>query len=201
MLHPLEFLPLSLRRRVEAELQPGESVLYAGMPGPVAEALPTLIGFVFGVGWSSIAFTWEYIALAALFQDAPGGKPGMPPGLGVVFAIFGIPFVAIGVAMLAAPFVAALRALQTVHLVTDRRLVTIKGRPGASVETRLPEALTFLRRSGSVADRGTLRLGFGTYRDSDGDARSIETRWAGIARVGEAEEAIRRLARSVNRTV
>jgi hypothetical protein len=46
-----------------------------------------------------------------------------------------------------------------------------------------------------------LRLGFGSYRDSEGDARSIETTWAGIPDVRQAEEAARELAKSVGRKV
>jgi hypothetical protein len=202
MIGSLDALPLSLRRRVEAELQPGERILWAGMPSPVRALLPSLFLFVFGVGWSSLTFTWEYIAVRSMLIGRPAGEEAnMPSGMGVMFALFGIPFVLVGVALLSAPFFVALQAMMTTHVVTDRRLLTVTGGPWKQVETRDPGALTFLNRRDHRNGRGTLRLGFGTTRDSDGDARSVETAWAGIPDVRQAEEAVRELARKVGRTV
>ncbi|MFO1150311.1 MAG: hypothetical protein U1E62_18190 [Alsobacter sp.] len=202
MIGTLDALPPSLRRRVEAELQPGERVLWAGMPSPLSALLPSLFLFVFGIGWSSLTFTWEAVAVRALLGGASSDKaPGMPGGMGVMFALFGIPFVLVGIALLGAPFFVALQAMMTAHVVTDRRLLTVTGGPWKQVESRDPGALTFLRRRDHRNGRGTLRLGFGTTRDSDGDARSVETSWAGVAEVRQAEEAVRELARSVGRKV
>jgi hypothetical protein len=201
MIGTLDALPLSLRRRVEAELQPGERILWAGMPSPLRALLPSLFLFAFGVGWSSLTFTWEYVAVRAMLFGAQDKGPSMPGGMGIMFAVFGIPFVLIGIGMLGAPFFVALQAMMTGHVVTDRRLLTVTGGPWKQVESRLPEALTFLRRRDHRQGRGSLRLGFGTFRDSEGDARSIETTWAGIPDVRQAEEAVRELARSVGRKV
>lgn len=196
----LSRLAPSLRRRVEAELKPGERVLWAGMPGPMRSVLPSLLLFVFGVGWSSLAFTWEAIAIAGVLGIG-GEAGGLSRGMAAVFAVFGLPFVAIGVGLVGAPFYVALRAFLTAHVVTDRRLLTVTGGSRASVESRSPDQLTFLRRRDGSAGRGTLRLGFGTEKDSDGDTRSIEERWPDVPDVALAEDAVRALAASVGRSI
>ena len=196
----LSRLAPSLRRRVEAELKPGERVLWAGMPGPLQSLLPSLLLFVFGVGWSSLAFTWETVAIAgALGLGSETG--GMSRGMAADFAVFGLPFVAVGVGLMGAPFYAALRAFLTAHVVTDRRLLTVTGGSRASVESRSPDRLTTLSRRDGPAGRGTLRLGYGTEKDSDGDTRSIEDRWPDVPDVALAEDAVRSLAASVGRTI
>ncbi|MHB2168395.1 hypothetical protein [Alsobacter sp. R-9] len=196
----LDRLPPSLRRRVAAELQPGETVRWAGSPGIVRAVLPTLFLFGFGLAWSSLTFTWEAIAVASLFASA-GDRQAVPPGLSVVLAIFGLPFVAIGVALLASPAYAGLRAMLTAHAVTDRRLLTVVGGPWPSTESRAPASLTYLHRSEGASGRGTLRLGFGTETDSDGSTTRIEARWPGVPAVRDAEAAVRDLARSVGRQI
>jgi hypothetical protein len=198
---PLDAIPPSLRRRVEAELQPGETPLWAGMPDPLRSALPLLFLFVFGIGWSSIAFSFEGVALAGLFAGRPGpdGSGNLHGWTALMMALFGLPFVAIGVGLLASPFVAAIRAMLTAHVVTNKRLLTVVGGPWPSVESRTGGSLTFVRRRDARAGHGTLRLGFGTERDSDGDPRSVEVPWIGIPGVRDAEGAVRQLAEASGR--
>lgn len=196
---PLRQLPPSLQDRLRDALRPGEAVLYAGMPGVTASMRQTLVGFVFGIGWSAIAFTFQGVAIASLFSSDP--VKGMGTGMGLVFCLFALPFTIIGIGLLAWPFHAAWTALLTVHAVTDRRLLTVTGGRHPSVESRSAQALTFVHRVAAGRGRGTLRLGFGTERDSDGDPRAVEVRWPGIPAVDQAEEAVRLLAASMNRTI
>lgn len=199
MTSPLDRLPPSLRARVEQELQPGERVVWAGVPGAVGEALPTLPLFLFGVGWSSIAFTFAGVAVASAIAEASPKQ--MPPGMGAFFTLFSLPFVLAGIAMLGLPLYTAFKAMLTAHAVTDRRLLSVVGGPWKSVEVRVADALTFLHRRDGRQGRGTLRLGLGVERDSDGDPRSVEIAWRAIPEAREAEEAIRALAAKAGRRV
>jgi hypothetical protein len=199
MTSPLDRLPPSLRVRVERELLPGERVVWAGVPGALGEALPTLPLFVFGIGWSSIAFTFAGVAVASVLAE-PSPK-AMQPGMGAFFTLFSLPFVAVGVVLLALPFYAALKAMLTAHAVTDRRLLTVVGGRWNTVEARSADALTFLQRRDGKHGRGTLRLGLGMERDSDGDPRAVEIAWRAVPEVREAEEAVRALAARAGRTI
>jgi hypothetical protein len=199
MTSPLDRLPPSLRARVERELLPGEEVVWAGVPGSLGEALPTLPLFVFGLGWSSISFTFAGVAVASALAE-PSSK-SMQPGMAAFFTLLSLPFVAVGVILLALPFYTALRAMLTAHAVTDRRLLTVTGGRWNTVEARPADTLTFLHRRDGKHGRGSLRLGLGMERDSDGDNRSIEIAWRAVPAVREAEEAIRALAARAGRTI
>ena len=199
MTSPLDRLPPSLRARVERELQPGKEVVWAGVPGSLGEALPTLPLFIFGIGWSSIAFTFAGVAIAGDIGE-PSPKQ-MAPGMGAFFTLFSLPFVAVGVVLLGLPFHAALRAMLTAHAVTDRRLLTVVDWRWNTVEARVADALTFLQRRDGKQGRGTLRLGLGVERDSDGEPRSVEIGWRAVPEVREAEAAVRELAGKAGRTV
>jgi hypothetical protein len=198
-MNALNALPPTLAQRVEAELQPGEDVRWAGVPGWFSSALPTFPLFLFGIAWSSLTFTFEGVAIASLLS--PGAPTSMGPGMGAIFLVFGLPFVAVGVALLGLPLFTAFRAMMTAHVVTDRRIVTVQGGPWKSVEVRPVAALTFAARRDHSAGRGTLRLGFGVEVDSDGDPRSIQVAWRGIPAVRDAEAAVRQLAAASGRVV
>lgn len=198
-MNTMKALPPTLVQRVEAELQPGEEVRWAGVPGWLASALPTLPLFVFGIAWSSLTFTFEGVAIASLL--APASPASMGPGMGAVFLVFGLPFVAVGIALLGLPVFEAVRAMMTAHVVTDRRIITVRGGPWKSTEIRPVAALTFAQRRDHASGRGTLRLGFGVEVDSDGDPRSIQVAWRGIPAVREAESAVRVLAAAAGRVV
>ncbi|WP_293860414.1 hypothetical protein [uncultured Alsobacter sp.] len=195
----LNTLPPTLAQRVAGELQPGEAVRWAGVPGWFSSALPTLPLFVFGIAWSSLTFSFEGAAVASIL--APGAPSSMGTGMGILFLIFGLPFVAVGVVLLGLPFFEATRALMTAHVVTDRRLITVHGGPWRSVEIRPVAALTFVVRRDHDDQRGTLRLGFGVEVDGDGDPRSVQVSWRGVPAVRAAEDAVRALAAQAGRVV
>ena len=195
----LNALPPTLAQRVASELQPGEAVLWAGVPGWLSSTLPTLPLFLFGIAWSSLTFSFEGAAIASILS--PSHPASMGTGMGVLFLIFGLPFVAVGITLLGLPFFEALRAMMTAHVVTDRRLVTVRGGPWKSVEIRPVAALTFVRRRDQAGGRGNLRLGFGVEVDGDGDPRSVEVAWRGVPEVRKAEGAVRETAARAGRVV
>lgn len=191
----LSRLTVSLHRRVVNELQPDEKVLWAGMPSPWRTALMTTPIFIFGVAWSSFTFGWEWIALnvawAAFFQEPPQGGAGVPLIMALIFPIFGIPFVLIGIGMLGAPFYAAFKTMCTAHVVTSERLLTVISWPFEEVSSHPVTKVQSLNRKDRRGGRGSLKISFGSRRDSDGDTVETAEWWAGCADVRGAEDAIR----------
>jgi hypothetical protein len=88
---------------------------------------------------------------------------------GIVFPLFGLPFIGVGLGMLGMPFGARRKAAQTIYGLTDRRLIRISaGRKRESASVMLSQ-MGPIDVSADADGCGTLRVQTGTGRDSDGD--------------------------------
>jgi hypothetical protein len=191
-------LPQEVQRRLQAELAPGERLLYAGQPDWRAEWGKYLVMTLFGIGWMSICgplafFVW---AEALGFPVSAPGK-GMPYGLAIFFALFTIPFLLIGFACLAAPFQAIRNSVRTVHAVTDQRILTTTAGKAVKVDSCKLAAVNFIKRHDARNGSGSLSIGYGVEKDSDGDPRPLTQEWPGIPDVRRAETLIRENAKWV----
>jgi hypothetical protein len=191
-------LPPAVQAAVRGELQPRERVVYAGQPSPRAALLPTLPIFVFGIAWTAFVVVWEVSAIGLSLglwgRDQAGGNA--PTWFGLGFSLFGLPFVLVGLGMLAAPVVAAVKAARSVHVVTDQRLFTLVTRPWRKVVSHFGYEVTAIERTDGDGGRGHLKLSRGSTRDSDGDLQEVYESWRGIPEVRRAESAVRDLTRA-----
>ncbi len=186
-------LPPDLGQRVMGELQPGERVVYAGRPDWRAEWFKLAAIFVFGVGWSAISFPLGAIAVGAAFGLFPltsGGGPA-PWWVGVLIVLFALPFVAIGIGTLAVPFLGIAKSRRTVHVVTNRRILNVYGGRKGGADSYPLDVINFVKRRDRRDGTGSLEIGYGTQRDSDGDVQALHTDWSGIPDVRRAEAAMR----------
>lgn len=192
-----EKLPADLTRTLTAELSPGERLLYAAKPDWRAGMLGNMAIFLFGLFWSSIAFTFFGISAASLLGLHTLMSDGKPSGLGlqIFLFVFSLPFVVIGLSCLAAPFVGVFQSHRTVHALTDQRLINLITGKAKSVQSFKLETINFIRRRDGRDGRGTLSIGYGVEKDSDGDPRPLTTEWPGIADVKRAEALIREHAK------
>jgi hypothetical protein len=181
-----------MQRRLDAELQHGERVLYAGRPDWRADWGWMIGALLFGLFWSSISFTFFGMAVAGLFGFAKikSGSGYASTGLLLFLVLFTMVFVAIGCAFLAAPFVEMRRSNRRVHAVTHRRVMTICLNP-SSTESYPLAKINYLKRVDRADGSGSLHIGYGVERDSDGDPRPLVLNWTGIPDVKIAERAIR----------
>jgi hypothetical protein len=185
-------LPQDLQRHLQAELAPGERLLYAGQPNWRAEWGKYLIMIVFGVGWMSICgpmalFVW---AEALGFPVTTPGK-GMPHGLAIFFALFMIPFLLVGFACLAAPYQGIRNNRRTVHAATDQRILTVTAAKAVKIDSCKLAAVNFIKRHDGSNGFGSLSIGYGVEKDSDGDPRPLTQEWPGIPDAKRAEAIIR----------
>ena len=196
----VQSLPPSLARALR-EATTGERVVWVARPNDRRQFFRNIWTFLFSIPWTVFSIAWTAVpASVLLFAEGPDPMKGWGRAAMVVFFLFGLPFVAVGLVGLATPFLAARRARHTVFALTDTRLAVIfNGR--TLVVRSIPLSTIFAvecrhRRNG----RGDLHLDLGSRRDSDGDLVRGEEVLAGLDDVGAAERQFRaeldRLARS-----
>jgi hypothetical protein len=189
----LNKLPNDLRNAATAALQPGERILFAAQPDWRSGWLGLLATFSFGAFWLSIAMMFFVGSGASLLGISPMLSKGKPAGFGLslFMFLFSLPFVAIGLGFLAAPFLAMRKARATVHLITDDRLINISIGRDTNIESFPFKKINFVKRRSRANGSGTLEIGYGVERDSDGDPRPLTFDWSGIPDATQAEALIR----------
>jgi hypothetical protein len=104
-------------------LDPGEKVLWAGQPrqGIFLRASDAL-AIPFSLLWGGFAIFWETTVLKSMDH-----RRNMPPFIEILFPLWGIPFVVIGLYIIFGRFfVDAWRRRQTWYGVTDRRALVLR---------------------------------------------------------------------------
>ncbi len=152
------------RMRLDAELGHGERVLWMAKPRPRRQ-LRSFGIYLFAIPWTAFSVFWIGMA---------GFGHGTPDVASIFFTLFGLPFLLIGIGMLAAPFVAVATARRTVYALTDRRVLRIGwGRRTVTKSVLLSQVGPITRTSGADG-YGDLKIE--THTSSDGDGgRTTET--------------------------
>lgn len=180
-------LPADLDALVRDEIAPGERVRYAEQPVAGHDALRAFGMWLFAVPWTAFSVFWTVMA---------AGAAGEMNGWGVVFPLWGLPFVGIGFAMLSSPWWTWRAARRTLYVVTDRRAVVFSasGLRGVAVRSFAPDALRDTRRVERPDGSGDLIFAETGHRDSDGDLVATTTGFKTLADVRGAEAAVAALA-------
>ncbi|GIX20502.1 MAG: hypothetical protein KatS3mg120_2178 [Erythrobacter sp.] len=179
-----------LRRALERELAPEESILWHGWQLGRIEPKRFLI-YVFAVPWTAFALLWTGLAMAAMLHAGEDG-PGF---LGWAFPLFGLPFVAVGLLMLAIPFGPLIARGRVLYVITDRRVLRLSLARALEVKTVPGDRLGLSAREERRDGSGTLSLAVRIGRDSDGDKETEFFRIGPVADVMGAQEATARIAR------
>jgi hypothetical protein len=190
-------LPLHVAQAVQRETE-GLKVHWVGRPdAALAFRWATLI-WLFGVPWTVFAVGWELMACAVLFSSASDRMPTlMRTGFQIVFPLWGLPFIAIGLAMLAAPFWIAQTTRNQAHVVTDHKLYTIVAQRSGDLKVTwaLISTIQRMERTEKPDGSGSLKIVTGRARDSDGDMVETTQDWIGIPDVRQVETVIAGLQR------
>lgn len=125
----------------------GERILWSGRPAQgLAFSPQDWLLVPFSAVWAGFALSWEFGVLTTRAPD--------------FFAVFGVPFVLVGLFMLAGRFaVDAWIRRSTAYAVTNQRILILRSRPSSTFMAlpldRLPEASLIERVNGS----GSIRFG------------------------------------------
>jgi hypothetical protein len=133
---------------LEPHLVGGERVLWTGRPDPKRRLTKTdLFAVPFTLMWGGFAIFWETSVIAS-------GAP-------LLFWLWGVPFVAVGLYLIAGRFVyrAWLRR-RTLYAVTDRRVLkVVSRRSGDSVQALFLDAIPAVNRELRPDGSGTVLFG------------------------------------------
>lgn len=186
-----------LDETLKNELHSGEELLWRSQPDPWRVAKTTLPIFLFAIPWTVFAVFWETMALGIFFTTAFGTGHGAPGGIGgmafaVVFPLFGLPFIVIGIGMLGAPWWAYKAAQRTIYAISTDRAMIINlwwKRSFQSFEKIDPSKI---RRVEDNAGSGDLFF-HKEITISDGDEHTKEIGFHGVRQVRRVEEVLRNM--------
>lgn len=180
-------LPADLDAVARDELAPGERVDFAAQPLAGRAALMSFGMWIFAVPWTAFSVFWTAMAMHAA---------GEMDGWGVVFPLFGTPFVGIGLLMLSTPYWTWRTGRRTLYVVTDRRAIVFaaSGFRDIGVRSFAPDALANVHRTERPDGSGDLVFAKSKHRDSDGGTITTTTGFPNLPDVREAEAAVRALA-------
>lgn len=188
-------LPIEMDRRVHEDLRDGEQLLWVGQPIPSRFARRSIPLMLFGIPFAGFAIFWMAAASGILFGGRGNGNMGL---FGMIFPLFGLPFLLVGLGMVSSPYWYRQRAKKTFYAVTDQRVIlwTAGWFGRMDVRAYTPDRLEKMRRveygngDGDLILEEYMTIG----RDSDGHQTSNMRRHGlmGIANVREVEELIRK---------
>jgi hypothetical protein len=180
-------IPYELDQRIKNELEGGEMIEWKGMPVPRFFKIETTVPFLFAIPWTAFAIFWMFGAAGFQIPDLSKGFNPM-----LLFPLFGLPFVLIGIAMLSSPIWSYLKDKKTVYVITDRRLLIMTGGRTFEFKSIMPDQIKEMTRR-ERADTGDLVVAHKVWRDSDNDQRSQEIGLFNIPDVRGAQAALQRL--------
>ena len=166
---------------LERQIAPGERLLWSGRPQKLHG--PRGAGRLFAVFFLGFVCFWELMALQTLTLGA---------GLfGILFPLFGIPFILVGIKMLF-PQVGGPKPEEIAYAITDQRvLVVTKGR----VSSWELDSIRGVEKRYYQDGTGDLILSNGQvetyYRNGHTRHRNITMEFSGLADVDAAEAALR----------
>lgn len=171
---------METQRIVRSELRPHERLVWSGSPRPGRLARQALPVMLFAVPWTAFSLFWMYAATGF-------GEHLEWPML--LFSLFGLPFVGVGVALLTSPYRAYRRASATLYAVTNERALIFEPRGGGAMDVRsFPIAeLGALRRVQRADGSGDLFFAAHTYT-LKGRQRSTDIGFLGVPDVRRVEE-------------
>jgi hypothetical protein len=189
MLTKLE-LSNRLRRKIDQELEAGETIEWMDQPIPRFFTLVSITAFLFGIPWTAFALFWMWLALGA---EIPDFSQGLEPQH--ILSLFGLPFVFIGLGMLSSPFWTWRKAKNTVYLITNRRAICIEGGWYSTIRSYYPDRLHNLYRKEKSDGSGDVVIAIRRWRDSNRYQRIQELGFLGIRNPQEAERMLQQLAK------
>jgi hypothetical protein len=124
----------------QSELGLGERLLWSALQPADALLIP------FSLAWTGLVLVWEYLAVTS-------GAP-------FCFALWGVPFVLMGLYMILGRFfVDAHRRSQTHYALTSKRIIILSGQRNSNVETLDLQRLSRIHLTSRKDGRGTITFG------------------------------------------
>lgn len=187
MIEPaIQVVPHKLQGVVTRELEPGERVVWSGVPKPRFFTGGTLATFLFAIPWTAFSIFWVVAAT--------GFKIPRSLSFELLFPLFGVPFILVGIGMFLSPLFAYRNALRTAYIITDRRAITIDGGRSRTIRSFTPEKLSNIFRREHRDGTSDIIISRDGWKDSEGDKRTQELGFFRIHNAKTAESMLKQLA-------
>ena len=135
-----------------------------------------------------------------LFAEGEQAPDGAGKAMRLVFPMFGLPFVIVGLVMVSSPFWAWWQARRTVYVLTNQRILTLVAGKTLTITSLDATQIASVHRVEKADGSGTLHLNMGQYRDIGGDTVEKKISWLGVPDVRELERLIVAKARGSHKT-
>lgn len=171
----LSQLPAHFAEVVAREIA-GEEIRWFGRPSARLAFLMSTPAWLMGIPWTVLCLGWTAVPVSVLLYADRANDPLQGWGSWAMagMTLWGLMFVAVGLYMIAVPFLAWAKARRTIHLVTNRRILTLEAGRTIVVRSVWPKDIISLDRRERRSGLGTLTVVTGYTTDSDGD-RVAET--------------------------
>jgi hypothetical protein len=178
-----------LARQVFPELDRDEELLWVGKPSASREAQKAgCPAFLFGIPFTAFAIFWT-VGAAGIGRGAPPGFA--PPGLSVVFPLFGLIFVGIGVWLLLSPLMTYSKSSGTIYAVTNQRIIVIETGTTRTVKSYTTVDMGRLTRRDLADGSGDVLFAQESYRGHKGRSYTRDIGFIGISDPRAVEKLIR----------
>ena len=144
---------------IRGYLEAGESLLWSGKPVQGVKLRSQDI-FLIPVSllWGGFAIFWEIMVLGVFFANGEGEPP--PMAVRIIFPLFGLPFVLVGLYMVFGRFIVdARQRARTFYGVTDDRIIIVSGLFSQKVKSLNLRTLSDLAMSQKRDGTGTITFG------------------------------------------
>ncbi|MEN6372464.1 MAG: hypothetical protein ABFD64_10685 [Armatimonadota bacterium] len=140
------------RQVIQSELMDEESIEWVGQPDPsIIFTKADIFLIPFSILWCGFAIFWEASALGITFKG--GGAP-------LLFALFGVPFVLIGLYMVFGRFFyKAWKKRKTYYAVTNKRIIVITLGIGKNIQAVFIRDIPMINQSIGANGMGSLIFG------------------------------------------
>ena len=181
-----------LKGLLDAELDKDEQLGWSGQPRPGRFARQYLPVALFGILFGGFAVFWTCMALFGVRQTGEAGP------MRLLFPLWGLPFILVGLSMLCSPLWGLRQAKRTLYAVTDRRAIII--RRGFSVRISSYKAEQVGEHSKRLRNDGSGDLIFDQLVDwsagqSDNGRPLRKVGFFGIENVNEVEDLLNEIGR------
>jgi hypothetical protein len=187
-------LTLEVDEALRAELRAGEELWYAGMPAPKYAGRKMIPIAVFGLFFGGFAAVWITMAAAGAWfggmkaTEETGSE--VAAGVFMLFPLFGLPFLAIGVGMISSPWWAARAARNMGCFVTNQRALRIKVGRTIKVHSWGPTDLGEISKALYRDGRGCVMFAQRLQAGAKGRVRTVQDGFDGIPEPRACEEAL-----------
>ena len=143
-------IPSELREDLLREMGPDEQMRWFAQPRPGPFMLGSLGLAIFGIPWTAFALVWTAGAAGFKVPDLEN------PDWTLLFALWGLPFIGIGLGMLSSPLRALRRARRIAYVITNRRAIIMEGGRRRLIRSIGPESFGDLVRRERSGGRGDI---------------------------------------------